>query len=131
MLQTTVFALIAQRWANLVESCCPEVACAEWHVGLDEIAIRTWFAPHDDRQASVTHMVDIVVSSETLDDYLDASDVGQFRADAKLIEFVTHEHMHPSGAESASPEQWSVSNDDLALKSRRTPRPRFWTGLTH
>jgi len=39
MTQKAVFALAAQKWAKLVESCCPGVTRAEWHVLPDEIAI--------------------------------------------------------------------------------------------
>ena len=74
MSQGTVFALAAQsaqRWANLVESCCPGVTRTEWHTSPAEIAITAWLTPRDgelgDRSPEV---VEIVASRETVDDYI-------------------------------------------------------------
>ena len=89
MTQGTVFALAAQKWANLVESCCPAVTRTEWHASPAEIAITAWLTPRDgelgDRSPEV---VEIVASCETVDDYIYAPELAQLRADTKPVEFV-------------------------------------------
>src|SRR5215470_1235696 len=94
MTNRMVSATIAQKWANLVASCCPEVTRANWHVAPDEIAITTWFRSSDDELGPAPEVVEIVASVDTVDDYAYASDVAQFRADVKLVEFVIRQYRH-------------------------------------
>ena len=129
MTQGTVFALAAQKWANLVESCCPGVTRTQWHASPAEIAITAWLTPRDgelgDRSPEV---VEIVASCETVDDYIYAPELARLRADTKLVEFVIIQHLHsPSRSEAADserahPEQWSVTSARLGLQ---THHPRW------
>ncbi len=134
MTQNVVSAMTAQKWANLVVSCCPGVARAEWHVGFDEVAIRTWFTPCDcEPRKQSPEMVEIVVSCDTVDDYICASKLAQFRADINLVEFVTMQYLQhgPADSEVAGPEQWSVTSASLGLQPDRARRRRFWNSLVH
>jgi hypothetical protein len=129
MTQSAVFALAAQKWAKLVASCCPGVTRAEWHVLPDEIAITAWITPRDGELGDdVPKRVEIVASSETVDDYVCAPELAQLRAESKLVEFVIIQRLHSSsrsGAannESVRPEYWSVNSTCLGL---RTHHPRW------
>jgi len=126
MTERAVSALTARKWANLVESCCPAVARTEWHVGPTEIAITAWFTPCEGEVGlhQMPEAVQIVASPETVDDYVHASRVAQFRADAKLVHFVIMQHLHSSPQHTlAAPEQWPVTSVGLGLQTRHA-RPR-------
>ena len=121
MTEIAVFAFAAQKWANLLESCCPAVARAEWHVGPAEIAIAAWFTPCEGALGhhQMAEVVQIIASPETVDNYVHASREAQFRADEKLVDFVIMRHRHSSpGHPLAVPEQWSVTSASLGLQTR-------------
>jgi len=129
MTQKAVFALAAQKWAKLVESCCPGVTRAEWHVLPDEIAITAWITPRDGELGDhAPERVEIVASSETVDDYLCAPELARLRAETKLVEFVIIQRLHSSSRRHAAdrepvhPEHWSVSSTRLGLQ---THHPRW------
>src|SRR5262245_26436050 len=126
MSDTMVSATVAQKWTNLVASCCPEVKRASWHAAPDEIAITAWFKPTDDEVGQAPEVVEIVASMETVDDYAYASDVAQFRADVKLVEFVTRRYRHSTREHGrADPESrggafWPITSMSLGLHSHRS-----------
>src|SRR5262245_23218019 len=121
MTQRMVSATVAQKWANLVASCCPGVKRANWHVAPDEIAITAWFRPSDGESGQAPEVVEIVASVDTVDDYAYASDVAQFRADVKLIDFVTRQYRHsirehaPLDPESRETAYWAITSTRLGL----------------
>ena len=127
MTEKAVSALAAQKWANLVESCCPAVARTEWHVGPGEIAITAWLTPSEGTRGlhHTPEAVQIVASPETVDDYVHAPRSAQFRADAKLVDFVMTQHLHSSPERPlAVTEQWRVTSAALGLRTRHArPRP--------
>ena len=121
MTERVVSALAAQKWANQLESCCPAVARTEWHVGPAEIAVTAWFTPCKGalEHQQMPEVAQIVASQETVDAYVHASRVAQFRADAKLVDFVIMRHRHSSPRQSlAVPEEWSVTSAGLGLQTR-------------
>jgi len=129
MTQKAVLALAAQKWANLVESCCPGVTRAEWHVSPDEVAITAWLTPCDGEFSDDSpERVEIVADSETVDDYIYASELARLRADTKLVEFVMIEGLRSSpGAQRGDsarvyPRHWCVTSTRLGLK---THHPRW------
>jgi hypothetical protein len=129
MIQENVFARVAQKWANLVEACCPGVTRADWCVGPDEIVTKAWFmSPREESGIHPPEMVEIVASFKTVDDYIHASEVAQFRADTKLVEFVIIQRLHtssphePADFNTEAPEQWSITSARLGLQ---TYRPRW------
>ena len=129
MTQNAVFALAAQKWAKLVESCCPGVTRAEWHVLPGEIAITAWITPRGgELDDDVPKRVEIVASSETVDDYVCAPELAQLRAESKLVEFVIIQRLHSSSRSHAADsepvhrEYWPVSSTRLGL---RTHHPRW------
>src|SRR5262245_44237117 len=120
MTQKVILALAAQKWANLVESCCPGVTRAEWHVSPAEIAITAWLTPRDGELGDHSpEIVEIVASSETVDDYIYAPELARLRADTKLVEFVIIQHLHSSPRNQAADgepvhaEHWSVTSTRL------------------
>jgi hypothetical protein len=129
MTHEAVFTRVAQKWANLVEACCPGVTRADWCVGPDEIVTKAWFmAPREEIGTRPPEMVEIVASFKTVDDYIHASEVAQFRADAKLVEFVIIHRLHtssprgPADLNAQTPEQWPITSARLGLQ---TYRPRW------
>jgi hypothetical protein len=129
MTEKVVLALAAQKWANLVECCCPEVTRTEWYVSPAEIAITAWLTPRDGELGEYSpEMVEIVASSETVDDYMYAPELARVRADAKLVEFVIIQRLHSSprsqaeDSEPVHPEQWCVTSTRLGLQ---THHPRW------
>ncbi len=126
MTDTMVSATVAQKWANLVAQCCPEVKRASWHAASDEIAITAWFKATDDEAGQTPEVVEIVASAGTVDDYAHASDVAQFRADVKLVELVTRQYRHSTREHGrADPESqvgafWPITSMSLGLHSHRS-----------
>ena len=120
-----VSAVVAQKWANLLASCCPEVTRTQWHVARDEVAITAWFRASRKNLNEGRQVVELVASGTTIDDYARASDVAQFRADSRLIEFVKKQHLR------SAEEQWvadpeshesaylSITSTRLGLHSHR------------
>lgn len=129
MIQEGVCARVAQKWANLVEAFCPGVTRVDWYVGSDEIVAKAWFmAPKEEIGTRLPELVEIVASFKTVDDYIHASEVAQFRADAKLVEFVIIQRLHTSSPHGAAdlnaetPEQWPITSARLGLQ---TYHPRW------
>ena len=127
MHEAATVALIAKKWSELVESCCPGVTHAEWHVGRREVVIAAWFTPHTaDGASDSPQMTAIVVDSPTVDDYIRASPVAQFKANGQLIDFVTSKHLESqprrmrSNGGVARVEQWAVSSADLGLAAQES-----------
>ena len=122
---TLVSAVVAQKWANLLASCCPEVTRTQWHVASDEIAITAWFRASKEKPREGREVVEVVASATTIDDYSRASDVAQFRADSKLIEFVKKQRLHSAreqwvaDPESREPSYLSITSPRLGLHSHR------------
>lgn len=111
-------AAVAQKWASLVETCCPDVARAEWQVGQGDIMITTWFAGREGAHEGTPEIVKIGVDSAAVDEYMHASDVAQFHANGQLIEFVTVQHLRSpiEKASAGDADQWSVTSTDLGLE---------------
>ena len=127
MHEAATVALIAKKWSELVESCCPGVTHAEWHVGRREVVIAAWFAsPRAESADTSPQMTAIVVKSPTIDDYIRASPVAQFKANGQLIDFVTSRHLETSPqreeVDAGVPrvEQWAVSSADLGLNATQS-----------
>jgi hypothetical protein len=125
MHEAATVALIAKKWSELVESCCPGVTHAEWHIGRREVVIAAWFAPRNTHNGSGSpQMTAIVVDSPTVDDYMRASPVAQFRANGHLIDFVTSKHLESSPRREPKDggvprvEQWAVSSAILGLDEK-------------
>jgi hypothetical protein len=139
MTQTAEVALVAQKWTNIVQSCCPGLARAEWHVNRgDDVVITGWFRLRGSQSDDGLQKVEIAVSSSTVDDYIHAPEVAQFHANGQLIDFVTfgwlRDFFHApagNGSDSTEPEQWLVESADLGLTTQRDPRHWWWGGLRH
>ena len=120
-----VSAVVAQKWANLLAACCPEVTRTQWHVAPDEIAITAWFRASKENLKEGREVVELVASGTTIDEYARASDVAQFRADTRLIEFVKKQHQRTTGEQwVADPESQeaaylSITSTRLGLYSHR------------
>ena len=122
MIRETVFARVAQKWANLVEACCPGVTRADWCVGPDEIVTRAWFmSPREESGIHPPEMVEIVASFKTVDDYIHASEVAQFRADtgsssSSSSSACTSSPHEPADFNTEAPERWSITSARLGHK---------------
>jgi hypothetical protein len=118
-----VSALTAQKWASLVQSCCPGIMRTEWHVGSAEIAITVWFTPRGGELGDqAPEVVEIVASPDTVGDYVRAPERARFRADAKFVDFVIARHLcRPPHRPCAfvGTEQWPITSDGLGLSSQR------------
>jgi hypothetical protein len=138
MTQTAEVALVAQKWTNIVQSCCPGLARAEWHVNRgDDIVITGWFRPRAcERDDTGLHLqkVEIAVSQRTVDDYIHAPALVQFHANGQLIDFITfgwlRDSFHgPADCDTTEPEQWLVDSADLGLEDQQESRQWWWAGL--
>jgi len=138
MTQTAEVALIAQKWTNIVQSCCPGLARAEWHVKHGDVVITGWFRPRaSENDDTGVHLqkVDIAVSHRTVDDYIHAPETVQFHANGQLVDFVTFgwlkEFFRAGTArhDGMEPEQWLVNSADLGLEDQHESRQWWWTGI--
>jgi hypothetical protein len=128
IMHEAVSALAAQKWASLVQSCCPGVMRTEWHVGSTAVAITAWFTPRDGELGDqAPEVVEIVASPDTVDAYVRAPETARFRADAKFVDFVIVRHLCQSPRHSTSfteTERWPITSDGLGLPSHDITQTR-------
>lgn len=91
---------LGEEWVEIVRSCCPNVADANWRVRRGDMVITARFgarcAQGEDRRA-----VEIVVGAELVEAYLGASMMQRTYATSRLVECVLIAHLckSPQAAE--------------------------------
>jgi hypothetical protein len=117
MVHEVVSALAAQKWAGLVQSCCPGVMRTEWHVESAQVSITAWVTPHEGELTyQAPQLAEFVAGPDTVDDYISAAETDQFRADAKLVDFVILHLQRLQFARSPAWQQWSITSAGLGLR---------------